>query len=442
MDTRSPAAKDALRAAYRDHLARLLADYARVLEEEGLDAVILHAGTPRLRSEFDDAYWPLRVVPHFQHWLPLQTPDALVVVRGGARPRLVWPKIDNFWEQPAPPPGDHWQDQFDLKQPTELGRIKAELPAPGPKVAFIGEDARRAAEWGFSLSVGSLVKRLDQLRVRKSEYEKICLAEANRIAARGHQAVRSAFVAGDRSELDLHLLYLESTRQDDPETPYKNILALGEHAATLHHISYDRTARAAESLLIDAGATYLGYASDVTRTYVRPGGAAASLFQELVARVERMQQRLCGEVAIGLPYERLHDRAHEEVGAILSELGVARGSAEEAVKTGVTRAFFPHGLGHSLGLQTHDVGCAEVKPRSDNPFLRNTTVIEETQVFTIEPGIYFIDALLGPLRLGPQRQTVDWKQVDALRPFGGVRIEDDVAVEARGPRNFTREAMG
>src|SRR5262249_27865204 len=155
----------------------------------------------------------------------------------------------------------------------------------------------------------------------------------------------------------------------DPETPYKNIVALGPHAATLHHVSYGRRAesRPADSLLLDAGATCFGYASDITRTLVKGSGAAASTFAGLVAGVEALQQKLCGEIAVGLPYERLHERAHEEVGAILHTLGIARMSAGEAVASGVTRAFFPHGLGHSLGLQCHDVGCAEVKPKPSNP---------------------------------------------------------------------------
>jgi len=87
------------------------------------------------------------------------------------------------------------------------------------------------------------------------------------------------------------------------------------------------------------------------------------------------------------------------------------------------------------------VGCATVKPRPDNPFLRNTTVISDRQCFTIEPGIYFIDALLRPLREGPLARAVDWKLVDALAPLGGIRIEDDVIVHENGLRNLTRESL-
>ena len=270
--------------------------------------------------------------------------------------------------------------------------------------------------------------------------------------------MRAAFVGGTESELALHLRYLAATAQDDPETPYKNIVALGANASTLHHVSYVKRARASgssepESLLLDAGAAYQGYCSDITRTWVRGSGATAAAFGALVQGVEALQQRLCAAVTLGAPYEALHDESHRQVAAVLREVGVAKAShvsVEEIVESGISRAFFPHGLGHSLGLQCHDVGCADTKPRADNPFLRNTSRIAEGQVFTIEPGIYFIEGLLAPLREGPHAAAIDWDLVGALAQLGGVRIEDDLvvvagdsasAIPSARARNLTREHL-
>jgi Xaa-Pro dipeptidase len=100
----------------------------------------------------------------------------------------------------------------------------------------------------------------------------------------------------------------------------------------------------------------------------------------------------------------------------------------------------PHGLGHSLGIQVHDVGCRTVPPRADNPYLRNTTRITPGQVFTIEPGCYFIPELMAELRSSPVADRVNWDLIADVSDFGGVRIEDDVAVLEHGIRNFTREA--
>ena len=156
-----------------------------------------------------------------------------------------------------------------------------------------------------------------------------------------------------------------------------------------------------------------------------------------------LRDRLCAAARVGAPYELLHDQSHREVAATLRDVGLVRVSVDEAVGTGMTRAFYPHGLGHSLGLQTHDVGCALRRPRADNRYLRNTRDIEPGQVFTIEPGVYFIEDLLGPLRSDARSPGIDWNAVDAIAALGGVRIEDDVLVVAPGApvRNLTREHL-
>jgi Xaa-Pro dipeptidase len=439
---------------YLDHVAALQAAYAHAFDgpaNDGFDGVAIHSGSLVPRSEFDDQFWPLRPVPHWQHWLPLVEPDAVLLIQPGRRPCLVRRGASSFWEKPAPPESDAFLQAFEVLE-DRTGSILPDLLETGAwkgawkgKWALIGEARAFAkAPWKAVLNPPQWVAALDALRVRKTPYEVACLAEANRRARAGHEALRDAFFAGDFSELDLHLLYLRATAQDDAETPYKNIVAMGPHAATLHHIAYGKRAdpREAESLLVDAGATCRGYGADVTRTWVKGRGAAAEAFAAFASELNRLQQRLCADVAIGKPYESLHDASHREVAALLREGGVLRGSVDEAVARGVTRAFYPHGVGHSLGLQTHDVGCALRPPRHDNPFLRNTSGIALGQVFTIEPGIYFIEELLEPLRRGPWGGLVDWKTVATLAPLGGVRIEDDLYVDRpQGARNLTREAI-
>jgi Xaa-Pro dipeptidase len=416
---------------HRAHVQQLAQGTAAALEEGGFSTLVVHSGSPLKRTESDDQFWALRATPHFQHWLPLAEPGCLLIVAPGRKPLLVRPPLHSYWEAPVPPESDHFWESFEV--------VEKAPPLPPGRVAFIGDDARAAASLGIAdVNPPALVRALDALRARKTGYEVECLAEANRRAAPGHEELRRLFLDADRSELALHLAFLGATRQDDAETPYKNIVALGSHAATLHHVSYEKRARPAQSLLVDAGACFAGYCSDITRTWVKGGGSAASSFAQLVAGVEAMQQRLCGLVRVGMPYEELHDESHRQVASILREAGISRLSPDELLARGVTRAFYPHGLGHSLGLQCHDVGCALRPPRKDNPFLRNTTEIAPGQVFTIEPGLYFIEALLAPLRNSPD---IDWKLVDALAQMGGIRIEDDVVVPGQGIRNLTREAL-
>ena len=123
-------------------------------------------------------------------------------------------------------------------------------------------------------------------------------------------------------------------------------------------------------------------------------------------------------------------------------------SPESAVESGVSSAFFPHGLGHLLGLQVHDVGGFQKdesggtidKPKG-HPYLRLTRDIEPRMVMTIEPGLYFIDMLLAELKDKPVSRDVNWEKVDRFHKYGGIRIEDDVVCTDAAPENLTRDAF-
>src|ERR1700733_8389210 len=92
-----------LTALHRHHVAELQSRYEEALRAHALDAVVVHSGSLRKRSDFDDQYWPLRPVPHFQHWAPLAQPDCAIVAESGKKPRLAWLKAFDFWEQPHAP---------------------------------------------------------------------------------------------------------------------------------------------------------------------------------------------------------------------------------------------------------------------------------------------------------------------------------------------------
>ena len=422
---------------YPEHVQYLQRGTEAALAAHNYEAVILCSGAPQSKNRFDDQAWPLSPTPAFSHWCPLAEPDAFVVARAGRKPTLVRTILDDFWETTALPESDHFWDQFDV---VTIGPGHAGDVVPSGKVAVITRDPGSAPPG--DVNPPHLIAALDALRTRKTVYEIDCLAEATRRAVRGHRRAEQAFRAGEASELELHLAYLMASEQDDPQTPYKNIVALGAHSAVLHYIAYERTRVAGDtSLLVDAGARCNGYGSDITRSYVRGTGAGARRFGDLLARMDQLQQEVCKKIRPGLPYEDLHDDSHRLLADVLRDLEIAKGSTAELVDRGITRALFPHGLGHSLGVVTHDVGMKLRPPRPENKFLRNTSTIEAGQVFTIEPGIYIIDALLAPLRDGERARLVDWKAIDELRPFGGIRIEDNVLVQPAGIRNLTREAF-
>ena len=426
-----------LATTYPAHIEYLQRGYEAALAAHGFDAVVLCSGRAAMRSPFDDQAWPVLPTPAFAHWCPLLEADAFVVVTPGGRPRLVRTIVDDFWEVSAPPESNHFWSCFEL---VEVAAGGARDALPSGKVAVITRDADQAP--AGAVNPPALIAALDLLRTRKTAYEIECTADASRRGARGHNKLAELFQAGSPSELELHLAFLAATEQDELWTPYKGIVALGAHAAVLHYVAYTREPVAGDtSLLVDAGAKCLGYGSDITRTHVRGDGPAARRYRALLERVEAMQQEIIRQIKPGLGYEELHDAAHHLLAGVLHELGIARARPEELVARGVTRAVFPHGLGHSLGITVHDAGMKPRPPRPENQFLRNTAVIEPGQMFTIEPGIYVIDGLLAPLRADDRRGLLDWALIDELRPFGGIRIEDNIVVEPRGTRNLTREAF-
>jgi Xaa-Pro dipeptidase len=420
-----------LRVLYREHVGTLTKGFARALEAEGYDSLVIHSGKLVAKSEYDDQYFSLIPVPMFSYWAPVRWPDCAIHLPANGAARLIVLRDVSFWERPSEPDWAFIREGLEVVEVSSEQELERAIGAT-VKTAVIGPDPGMVKQ--------GLIERLHDLRVLKTPYELECMAEASRIGARGHRAAAEAFQSGERSELAIHLRYLEATEQDDADTPYKNIVALGDAGAILHHVTY-RKVPEAKSFLLDAGASFHGYHSDITRTHASDGG----LFAELIQRMEAMQQRIVAKVAPGMPFERLHDDSHDELAGVLIDLGIVTGSRESCVASGITRKLYPHGLGHSLGIQVHDVGCRKTEPKPENPFLRNTRVIEPGQVFTIEPGCYFIDTLLAELKSSPSAADVDWKKIDALRPYGGIRIEDNVCVLPAGGRanvrNLTREAF-
>lgn len=434
---------------YKTHLETLRARFDRALEETGHDAVVIYSGALMMRF-LDDMPYPFYTNPHFKTWVPLvNEPECFVVYTAGGRPEVIFHQPVDYWHKAPETPSDFWVDHVDLHivSNEEQSRERIEnLLGHGKKTAFLGEWQGRFEPWlAAELNPDALVERLHFDRAWKTDYEIECIRRANEIGARGHIAARDSFFAG-ASEYQIHLAYLAATQQNEAGLPYGNIIALNENAAVLHYQVQNREAPGDErhSFLIDAGAAFNGYASDITRTWSRGNGE----FGEMIARMEKAQLEMCDEVGPGVDYRDVHMNAHRRIATILEEMKFVSMDSDEMVSTGVSGYFFPHGIGHYIGLQVHDVsgfaadrdGNPIPKPEG-HPFLRLTRIVEPRQVFTIEPGLYFIDSLLDELRRSEHSDTVDWARVDRFRKYGGVRIEDNIVVTEDGHRNLTREVF-
>ena len=361
---------------------------------------------------------------------------------------LVFKQVEDYWHEPPSDPEGYWTQHFDIR----IARTDAEarkLSGSGARWVAIGSAAERAVRGGSAATQPAIndprfLNHLDFTRAVKTTYELLCMRGAQARAVRGHLAVAAAFKPG-ATELDLHQAYLAASGQRETELPYGNIIGLNEHAATLH---YQRMRAepppVTRSLLIDAGAEFNGYAADITRTY---SASATDDFAALVAELDSLQQRICAEVKPGVDFVVLHAFTHRQLAGALREHRLVTCGADEAVATGITRAFLPHGLGHLLGLQVHDAGghLADTtgkkrEPPAQDPYLRLTRTLQPGVVVTIEPGLYFIPSLLKAL-LAKHEARVNRAAIERLVPFGGIRIEDNVEVTADGHRNLTRDAF-
>lgn len=435
---------------YLDHLATLQHQAEAALERTGFDTLLIASGIEKY-AFLDDRPYLFQANPHFKHWLPLTNhPHSWLAVRPGKKPRVVYYQPDDYWHVPPSAPSGEWVDAVELvvlREPEEAAAALADCVTP--RTAILGE--ADAALTGITPNNPEpLLNLLHWARGVKTPYELEQMRAAQRRAVPGHNAARAAFLRGE-SEAGIHRAYLVATGHTDRDLPYTNIVGLNEHAAVLHYQYQDESPPVEmRSFLIDAGAQVNGYASDITRTWANTNVAGHDEFAALIAAMEVEQLGLVAEVREGVDYRDIHLSTHRRIARVLRNAGIVNMSDEAMVAEGVTKPFFPHGIGHLLGLQVHDVGgfmASQDGGVADKPeghrYLRLTRPLQAGMVVTIEPGLYFIPTLLRGLRSSPNAAAVDWDCVERLSRYGGIRIEDDVACRAAGaePENLTRDAF-
>ncbi|QDE29503.1 Xaa-Pro dipeptidase [Shewanella polaris] len=434
---------DQLAHLYHAHIGELNRRVAEICQRENISGLVIHSGQPH-RQFLDDLNYPFKVNPQFKAWLPiLDTANCWLIANGQDKPTLVFYRPVDFWHKVNDVPQAFWTEHFDIQLLTKPDRIADYLPKSLTSWAYIGEHLDVADILGFTArNPDAVMNYLHYHRADKTQYELECMRRANQIAVKGHLAAKNAFYNG-ATEFEIQQQYLLEIGQGENEVPYGNIVALNQNAAILHYTALEHVNPVQRlSFLIDAGASYHGYAADITRTYA----FEKNRFCELIAALNKVQLAIIDTMKPGVKYTDLHIATHQHIAQLLINFDIAKGSIEQLIEQGITRAFFPHGLGHMLGLQVHDMGGyahdergTNIAAPGDHPFLRCTRVLAPNQVLTIEPGLYIIDTLLEQLSISA-KQAVNWNTIDELRPFGGIRIEDNVIVHHNRNENMTRES--
>lgn len=333
----------------------------------------------------------------------------------------VW---DGTEQLPGEPLGkfDAW---FSARRSRRIVMLGAPLPG-------VNADAARTAEVREALKHARRPKEPGELTLMRR-----CAAAT----AEGYAAVQPFLQPGvdeRRMQIELEAGFF---RGGADETGYHTIVGVGPQSAVFHGSpSRARVAKEGDFILIDAGGQVDRYVIDVTRTYV--AGKASAFQRDFYQIVLEAQRRACTRCRTGAEWKDIHLACAADMMAGLVALGVMKGDPQSLVEQEAHTLFFPHGLGHMVGLGVRDAGGVEPgrtkDPRPCLRTLRMDLILRPGYIVTVEPGLYFIPALLNdPRRREKYRDCVNWDLATQHLKLGGVRIEDNLVITDGEPENLT-----
>jgi Xaa-Pro aminopeptidase len=421
-------------------------------------AILLMGSAPAPRNYRDNVYPRYRQDSSFLYYIgvseegmaALLLPDGREVLYGRAEH-----PDDLIWFGPHMKVKDHAAAAgiTETGEMDGLGEALAELIAKGVTihylppyredrtVALVGLLGRSLEEVGKGHSE-ELVKAMVAQREIKTEAEIAEIEEALAVTAGMYQAAMATAAPG-RTEAEVAAALIAVAHSRDRDTSFPPIVSV--HGEVLHNTSYANTLAAGDLLLIDSGAESARYyASDITRTFPVSGRFTPEQ-AEIYEIVLHMQSTAIANASPRLSNRELHLQAARVAADGLKQIGLMQGDSDAAVEAGAHALFFPHGLGHMMGLDVHDmedlgdiVGYPEGEARSPQfglSFLRLAKQLAPGFVITIEPGIYFVPALIDKWQgEGLHKDFICYDKVQRLRSFGGIRIEDDVLITETGAR--------
>jgi len=396
--------------------------------------LVLGAGTPVPLPENTDQTYPFRAHSEFFYVAGVECPGAIAAFDPRDGPRAGWrlfvPEVtedERVWEAREQVDGEPlaalaaWLTARRARPLALLG-----APLPGAR----GDDALTA----------KVREAFTHARRPKDGPEVATLRRGAAAAAAGY-ARAAALIAPGATERAIQIeLEAEFCRHGAQRPGYGTIVGTGPHAAVFHFEPGDRAARDGEFVLIDAGPEVDRYVIDVTRTYVagRPSAFQRDLYQVVLAA----QVRAVNRCTAGAEWRDVHLQCAVELTAGLVALGLMRGDPAALVEREAHFLFFPHGIGHMVGLGVRDAsGMLPGRAKDPRPCLANLRMdlpLAPGYFVTVEPGLYFIPAILNdPRRREKFRDCVAWEKVEPYLGLGGVRIEDNVLVTAGAPEVLT-----
>ncbi len=428
----------------------------RIREAVG-GGLILWVGHVLQPRNYADNTYTFRQNSHFLYYTGLSGPDLAMLSFPEADYDVLFSKpesIDDIvWSGPRPSRVELARDAgIDTVEDMErLEEYIAKAKLKGTKIHYL-PPYQYSSLFRISqlLNVGTtevianvsqlLMEEVARQRSIKSDVEIAEIEEALGITDRMHRACMAAARPGKR-ECEVAGIIQSIALRSDRQQAYDPIVTV--HGEVLHNHSYDNLLEEGQLLLNDSAAeSPMYYASDITRT-CPVSGRFTSVQAEIYQLALRMQLGTIGMIKPGISYREVHLGACRILAEGLRTMGLMQGNPSDAVDAGAHALFFPHGIGHMLGLDVHDmedlgdiVGYKSREKRSGQfglNFLRLSRPLEPGFVLTVEPGIYFIPALIDRWEGEHQhKEFLNYDKINTFRGFGGIRIEDDILVTPTG----------
>ncbi|KAK4143173.1 peptidase M24, structural domain-containing protein [Dichotomopilus funicola] len=428
--------------------ARRVVDYIRAKVPNASGVLYLESRLTKLKEDSDEPE-PFRQRRFFYYLTGSLLADAYVVHDIDAdKTTLFIPPIDAesvIWSGLPVSPEEALQ-KWDVDEVKFTSDINAELAhtaaqkSKSTAFAIANQVSDHVTFLGFDEKNFSLLKEaIEVTRVVKDEFELAMLAKANAVTADAHRLVIEK-VKHAKNERELEGAFIGSCiAADAPEQSYHGIFASGRAAATLHYIHNNQPLDGKLNLLLDGGAEWQCYCADVTRTFPI-NGKFTKESRAIYDIVLKMQLDTIAVLKEGVLWDDVHLLAHKIAIDGLLKLGILKGDKEEILASRTSVAFFPHGLGHYLGMDTHDTGGNPNYADKDTLFryLRVRGKLPAGSVITVEPGIYFCNFIIEPYLKDPKHaKFIDVEVLEKYWDVGGVRIEDNIVITKDGSDNLT-----
>ncbi len=356
---------------------------------------------------------------------------------------VAYSKTEGFTDfvEPVSPAERLWEGVEGDVEGTPVSELDSWIAAKKFKKIFV-IGSQKTAEKSLVASQDQhleILEAVNTVRRIKDEAEIALVKKCAQAALAGYQAVEK-FIRPGVTERDIQIEY-ESTvlRAGVDKFPYDSIVGAGTNAAVLHFYPSKRVVAQDDLILIDAGADIEDYCVDITRVFSASGKFTTQqqAVYDIVKKAQSLSVSMCTP---GTDWPDVHAASARTIAQGLQDLNILKCDPETALETQAISLFFPHGVGHLVGLRVRDVGGIVTKPTQKyfGVNLRVDLKLQENFMVTVEPGLYFVKNLLeNQENRSKYKDLINWSEVEKWMSVGGVRIEDDILVNS-SPINLTQ----